>query len=169
MSFDPTTRSVSEEMSTDVVWLQPEDTVLDALSLMEREHVTALPVVDENECCVGIVSATDLVKAAREVVELLNAVAACDEEQKREVLIQRLVKNGFATSKVSDVMRQPAMNVRQDASIVKAGRKMLRWRIHHLPVKDEQSQLVGIVSTMDLLAAFMKATTKNAEQTVESA
>lgn len=168
MSFDPAARSVSEEMSTDVVWLQPEDSVLDALSLMEREHVTALPVVDEDECCVGIVSAADLVKAARQLVELLNAVAICDEDRKRDVLIQRLVNDGFAGNKVSELMRQPAMNVGQDESIVKAGRKMLRWRNHHLPVKNEQNQLVGIVSTMDLLAAFMKATVNKEDRTVES-
>jgi CBS domain-containing protein len=34
---------------------------------------------------------------------------------------------------------------------------MLRNRVHHLPVIDEHDHLIGIVSTMDILAEFVSA------------
>lgn len=164
MSFDPMVRSVSEEMSKGVVWLQPDNSVLDALVLMERERVTALPVVDEAERCVGIVSATDLVKVARQAAELLVQIADCDDGHQREAMVNRLTENGFAKGKVSELMRTPVKSVAPDISIVKASKKMLRRRIHHLPVTNERNELLGIVSTMDLLAALVKAATEKGEQ-----
>ena len=168
MSIDPLVRTVSDEMSTDVVWLQSNDSVLDALVMMEREHVTALPVVDEQERCVGIVSSTDLITVARQIVELLNQIAETEIGGPRDKLTSRLVENGFTNGKVGDLMRTPAKDVAADSSLVKAGRRMLRRRIHHLPVTNEQKELVGIISTMDLMAAFLKAATTKEQETPTS-
>jgi CBS domain-containing protein len=169
MTLDPQVRTVSDEMSRDVVWLQANDSVLDALVMMEREHVTALPVVDEQERCVGIVSATDLITAARQIVELLSQIAKTEVGSERDKLTSRLVDNGFTTGKVGDLMRTPAKVVAADSTLAKAGRRMLRRRIHHLPVTNDQKELVGIISTMDLMAAFLKAATTNKEEAPTSA
>lgn len=157
MSFSTVTRTVSDEMSTDVVWIAPEDSLLDALKLMELERVTAIPVVDEWERCVGIVSSTDLIPATRQIVELVTQIAEADEGSHRESLIHELTENGFVNGRVADLMRQPAKSVSPDAPLDKAGRQMLRRRIHHLPVTNHEQELSGIISTMDLLAAFVKA------------
>jgi CBS domain-containing protein len=41
-----------------------------------------------------------------------------------------------------------------DAPLVDAAREMLRQHVHRLPVVDASGQLVGIISTMDVLKAF---------------
>ena len=41
-----------------------------------------------------------------------------------------------------------------DSTIRHAAQLMLRNRVHRLVVLDDQKRVVGVVSTMDLLAAF---------------
>ena len=54
---------VSEIMSWDVVFLSPYATLDDALILLDRQKVGALPVVDDNHKVIGIFSIRDLIKA----------------------------------------------------------------------------------------------------------
>lgn len=54
---------VCEIMSWDVVFLSPHATLDDALILLDRQKVGALPVVDENHKVVGIFSIRDLIQA----------------------------------------------------------------------------------------------------------
>jgi acetoin utilization protein AcuB len=56
---------VSKIMSTDLVNLLPYSTIDDALLLMEKKRVGAIPVLDENGVVVGIFSMRDLIRAYR--------------------------------------------------------------------------------------------------------
>jgi CBS domain-containing protein len=52
-------------------------------------------------------------------------------------------------------MTSPVASIGPEATLVDAARAMLRHRVHHLPVVDDEQRLVGIVSTMDLLSGFV--------------
>jgi acetoin utilization protein AcuB len=54
---------VSEIMSTDLVNLLPHSTIDDALLLLEKKRVGAIPVLDEKGVIVGIFSVRDLMRA----------------------------------------------------------------------------------------------------------
>jgi len=54
---------VSEIMSTDLVNLLPHSTIDDALLLLEKKRVGAIPVLDEKGVIVGIFSMRDLMRA----------------------------------------------------------------------------------------------------------
>lgn len=56
---------VSEIMSTDLVSLLPHSTIDDALLLLEKKRVGAIPVLDEQGIVVGIFSMRDLIRAYR--------------------------------------------------------------------------------------------------------
>jgi CBS-domain-containing membrane protein len=53
---------VGEVMTTQVVTVRPDATVADAAWLMDRHHVTCLPVVDDAGQLRGIVSPRDLLR-----------------------------------------------------------------------------------------------------------
>jgi CBS domain-containing protein len=53
---------VKDVMSTRVVCISPEASIIEAASLMEKNDVNRLPVV-ENDKLVGIIAREDLVKA----------------------------------------------------------------------------------------------------------
>jgi Zn-dependent protease/CBS domain-containing protein len=54
---------VEDVMATDLVTIGPEADAMDAISLMQREGVGRLPVVDADDSLVGLVSRSDLVRA----------------------------------------------------------------------------------------------------------
>ncbi|MGB5984218.1 MAG: CBS and ACT domain-containing protein [Desulfobacterales bacterium] len=55
--------TVAEIMSTDLIKISPMDTIQDALLLIQRSKVGALPVVDDHNHLKGIVSVRDLLRA----------------------------------------------------------------------------------------------------------
>lgn len=54
--------SAGEVMTTQVVTVRPEATVAEAARLMDKHHVTCLPVVDETGKLAGIISPRDLLR-----------------------------------------------------------------------------------------------------------
>ena len=55
---------------------------------------------------------------------------------------------------VQSFMSEAVATVGVDTTIGKATREMLRNRVHHLPVVDAHDKMIGIISTMDILAEF---------------
>ncbi|MCX3288904.1 CBS domain-containing protein [Streptomyces nigra] len=69
------TTTAEELMSTPAITVHPEQRVADAARVMERHHVDRLPVVDEEDRLIGIVTRRDL----------LRVFLRTDEEIRREV------------------------------------------------------------------------------------
>jgi CBS-domain-containing membrane protein len=130
-------RRVKEIMSRDVVTIRAGDTVHEALTLMGENRVSALPVVDNHDHCVGILSTSDLVDMTRDVDDDLYQLDK--------------LTHSMGNESVQSYMSETVTCVDPEASIGKATRELLRNRIHHLPVIDADKHLVGIVSTMDIL------------------
>jgi len=61
-------RSVSEVMSSDVVTVDPETEIGEAIDLMIEHKIGALPVVSDTQL-VGILSYVDVLRAARSALE----------------------------------------------------------------------------------------------------
>ncbi len=71
LEFDPTARrsfmrsiEVSEVMASEVVTASPDMTLGDAAATMLRRKIACLPVVDESNKLLGLVTETDLLRAA---------------------------------------------------------------------------------------------------------
>ena len=149
-------KRVKEFLSRDTVTLNADDTIHEALTLMGENRVSALPVVDRNNRCVGILSAADLVDLTRETEEELRELDLVDLSSKR-FLIDKLA-HSLGTEKVQTFMSESLVTVGLETLIGKAAQDMLRNHVHHLPVVDHNDQLIGIISTMDILGEFADAT-----------
>ena len=132
MTTDPYARRIKHIMSKVVVSGDPDDTLEDAVGLMQDNRISVLPVTDQRDRCVGILSATDLIDLSRQPGTALG-------EQK-----------------VADRMTGAVASLGPEASLATAAKEMVRHRVHHLPVVDNQQRLLGIISTMDILDAFVE-------------
>jgi CBS domain-containing protein len=63
---DPQSVSVREVASTDLVTIDPQHDLGDALQLMARNQVRRLPVVEEGGRLVGVVAQADIAREAKE-------------------------------------------------------------------------------------------------------
>lgn len=90
-------RTAGELMSAPAVCAHPDWTVVEAARLMEVQHVKRLPVVDETDTLLGIVSRSDLLRV------FLRQDRAIKEEISREV-IGRTARLG-ASAVTADVVQ----------------------------------------------------------------
>jgi CBS domain-containing protein len=109
-------------MTTNVITIDVQNTVLEAAKLMHQQDVGDL-VVLEGKAPKGIVTERDLV---------------------RRVMAQ---KKPLET-KVSEVMSSPLITIEEESSLRDAARKMTKNRIRRLPVIKE-NKLVGIIAASD--------------------
>jgi len=54
---------VKDVMSKKVFFVKPEDTILEAARMMSKKDVRRLPVIDEDDKLVGVISRTDILRA----------------------------------------------------------------------------------------------------------
>ena len=148
-------RRIKDIMSRDVVALSVGDTVHEALGLMGENRVSAIPVVDNHNHCVGILSTSDLVDMTRDVDDDIYHLDFVDPTDRR-FLLDKLA-HSMGSEPVQSYMSETVMTVDAETTIAKATREMLRNRVHHLPVVDARDHLIGIISTMDILAEFADA------------
>lgn len=144
---------LKDVLSSDVVSIDPHETLREALSLMVENRVSALPVVDTHQHCIGIISVTDLLGITKDLSDELNALSETGGLD-HAALVDKLEHAELLTEQVQAWMSSDVVSVKINSSIQHAAKEMLRNRVHRLVVIDDERRMVGVVSTMDLLAAF---------------
>jgi hypothetical protein len=107
--------------------------------------VSALPVLDVDRVIIGIVSESDLL--LREELELLDPAPA----SARDAVPGKVTRGETA----GEVMTSPAVTIEPESSLLDAVHRMHENGVARLPVVDPEGHVVGIVSRVDLLGAFL--------------
>ncbi len=155
MTLNPYKRRVKHVMSKVVVSASANDTLHEALALMDENRLSTLPVVDQRDRCVGIISATDLVELTRDLEQEISDLGRVSDVS-RQWLLEKLTEHDLGKQTLASRMTSSVMSIQPEATLVAAASEMLRHRVHHLPVLDEHGHLLGILSTMDVLSAFVE-------------
>ena len=143
--------SVKDLMAKDVVVVSSHSTMADAAETLSKNSISGVPVVDEQGRCVGILSAADFVR--REILREESSDHELTQETPAHAYQVRLV----AGELVSAHMTSAVQSVDADRSLIEAGRIMCADHVHRLPVLDEFGHVVGMVSSLDLVAASIHA------------
>ncbi|MCX5126926.1 CBS domain-containing protein [Streptomyces sp. NBC_00347] len=122
-------RSVADLMTPTAVSVQRGTPFKEIARLLDEFDITAVPVVDESERPVGVVSEADLLR-------------------------RRDGASGVTTA--ADVMSSPAITAEPEWSVVRAARVMRHHSVKRLPVVDANGRLIGILSRSDLLQLFLR-------------
>ena len=144
---------LKDVLTRDVVSIPPQATLREAVAAMVENRVSALPVVDDNRQCTGIISVTDLLGVTKDLSEELDAltdVGGIDPE----ALVDRLRHADLLAEGIQGWMSTDPITVGAGSTIQHAAQRMLRNGVHRLIVLDDQKRVVGVVSMTDLLAAF---------------
>ncbi|MFA4932614.1 MAG: CBS domain-containing protein [Caldisericia bacterium] len=133
---------VREYMTHDLVTIEPEARLSDALNIMRARNVHRLPVV-EDDLLVGIVSEKDLLYALPSVDRPISWVEASAQA---------------AALPVRQVMHQDVVTVCPDCPIEIAAATMADHNIGALPVvsPSESHTLVGIITETDIFKLFVE-------------
>ena len=121
---------VRDWMSSPVIVVDPDSSVKYALTLMRRRKIHSVVVAtSEKNSQYGIVTSTDIrdkiVAAGRNPAEL----------------------------SVREIMSGPIITGNPDWTLMQCSQVMQEHHIHHLPIADESSALIGIISATDIFMA----------------
>jgi signal-transduction protein with cAMP-binding, CBS, and nucleotidyltransferase domain len=111
-----------------VVFIDPDKTVVEALTAMRRRYLNSLIVEKSTKNPdYGIITSTDI----------CDKIVA-PEQDPSEI-------------KVRDIMTSPLISVDPEKTIFECAKIMSDKKIHHLPVMDENGKVLGIISATDFL------------------
>ena len=141
---------VQQIMSRNIQRVSPDTSVGDVLDLMYEHRIFALPVVDEAEHCVGIVTITDLVTLLRSTEQTLKSDYPHFDDCLWAI---DMVQRNLDSDPVRNIMSEVLVTVSPDVSLERAAKMMVIENVHHLPVMMDR-KLVGFLSSIDIARAI---------------
>ena len=122
---------VRDWMSSPVTVVDPDSSVTFALTLMRRRNIPSLIVVlqEGQQTTYGILTTTDI----------------------RDKIIAS--ERNPAETTVREIMTMPVLTAHPNWTLKECSIEMQKKGIHHMPVADDQNNLVGLISATDLFIA----------------
>ncbi|MCX5126935.1 CBS domain-containing protein [Streptomyces sp. NBC_00347] len=143
-------------MTDEVVSVVTSTSFKDVAKLLAQHDISGLPVLDEEDRVLGVVSESDLI--GRKAAEPPLMSEASDGRE------SFLSETPFTAG---EVMSAPAVTVHAEETAAGAARLMARRGVERLPVVDDEDRLVGIVTRRDLLRLFLRPDSEIRRRVVE--
>ncbi|MFI7542531.1 CBS domain-containing protein [Actinoplanes sp. NPDC049599] len=142
------TWTVNDVMTTAVVTVSQDTPYRGVVDLLVSNRFSAVPVVDEFQRVIGVVSEADLLRK----IEYAGAAAPrlFDGRRRRGERVKATARTA------ADLMSTPPVTVLTNTSIPAAARLLDGEGVKRLPVVDDLGRLVGIVSRGDLLKVHLR-------------
>jgi CBS domain-containing protein len=117
-------------MSSPVIVVDPDTSVSYAVTLMRRRNIHSLVVdITKENAAYGIITTTDI----------------------RDKIVGADRKPG--ETRVRDIMSGPVITANPEWTLKECSEIMQKNRFHHMPVADESSVLIGMISATDIFMA----------------
>jgi len=152
----------SDVMSTRVVTVTPEDSVLDAARKLHAHRISAMPVVDDDGRPVGMISEGDLLRRSEIGTNRKRGSWWLQLFADEPALAAEFVKSHG--SKVAEVMTSPAECVPENAELEEIAALLEEKHIKRALVTRGDA-LVGVVSRADLVRALASTRKRKAPKT----
>ncbi|HTR50375.1 MAG TPA: CBS domain-containing protein [Kofleriaceae bacterium] len=139
-------------MQTDVMTVSPETSILDIHRMFVEEEIHGAPVVDDTGRVRGVVSTLDLLRVVSEEAEpnehwlpyfRSDSLAVPDQFPER-----------LNTLTAADIMTRELVTVGPNLPIADVARTMREQHVHRVLVIEDH-ELLGVITTFDLLGAFI--------------
>ena len=127
--------SVTKIMSTNVAVIQEGQALSEVRTIMCNLDIHHVPIVNGTKL-VGLVSFTDMMK--------INLVVNGADERSIGAIIDQQFK-------ITDVMSSKLTTIRNTETIRQAAELLIEGHFHSLPVIDSADNIVGIVTSTDLI------------------
>ena len=121
---------VRERMSAPAVTISSDTDYRQALQMMQGQGVHHLPVLNEHQHLVGIITERDLLLAAARYMN--------------------------TPLEVEEIMQKVVVTIDPEASVAEAAVLLVSNKIGGLPVVDSMGYVVGVITETDLLHSFVE-------------
>ena len=137
-------------MQTDILTVSPETSILDVHRMFVEEEIHGAPVVDDDGAVRGVVSTLDLLRAVSEDAEPARSAYFHAD---RWLVPERLPDRNDELV-AADIMTRELVAVPPDMPIAEVAQLLREQHVHRVLVI-ENGELLGVLTTFDLLRAFV--------------
>lgn len=140
-------------MTRDVITVKKDHTVNQVIELLMKKNISGVPVVNEDEGVIGIVTEGDLIYRSKKLeipryFTILDSYIFLDNTKKMEEQIRKMV--GY---RVEDIMTKDVIVVNEEDTLEEIATIMTKKNVNRVPVVAE-GRLVGIVTRRDIIRAY---------------
>ena len=144
-------------MAEKVVCVQPETSISELIKILVKNKINGAPVINKAGKLVGVISKTDIIEQGEKAGKKRSAQGKKsyydDTNGKLEKYFDKVVKSkDFGKTLVKDVMTTNVITARADDTIDRLAKTMYDKKIQRIIIQDK-GQVLGVVSTMDILNA----------------
>ena len=133
---------VKNWMSKNVVTIDLNDSMQDAIKLLKQHNISILPVMKKGEL-IGIVTDRDVKRASASDATTLEV---------HELLYL------LSTMKVQQIMTDDPITIPHDYTVEEAAEILLKNKISGAPVLDKEGKVVGIITKADIFRVLVSLT-----------
>jgi CBS domain-containing protein len=144
--------TVADVMSRDPIAVKPETALNEAIKILAERRISGLPVVDQNDQLVGVISESDLMWQETGVtppayIMILDSIIYLENPTKYERDLHKALGQT-----VGEVMtKKDLVTVTPETPIRQAAQLMHERKVHRLLVVDADGVLVGILTRGDIV------------------
>ncbi len=156
MSQSIGTTTVDEIMVNDVVTVAVKDKIEDVAKVLDQHDINAAPVVDDGGRCVGIITSHDIVEFESSRIEVNQEIQHgyyFDLAHYGQSDPPRM--SGVYYDEVGCHMSRTLKTAAPQDPLSRIAQTMCAEHIHHVIVLDDQQQVVGMLSSLDILGHLL--------------
>jgi len=139
-------------MTKEVITVEKQTKLRDLIKILHQHDITGIPVVDNKGELTGIVSEKDVIRAQ---IRAMYEVEVYEDIYDLFIPTYSEVETNFTTVTnyrwVEQIMTREVLTVSPDTPVEEIAELMISHRFHRLPVIDKNKNIVGIVTTIDML------------------
>nr|WP_290227525.1 CBS domain-containing protein [Trichocoleus desertorum] len=147
-------KTVADVMSRNPITVKPETPLQEVVQILATRRISGLPVVDQSDKLIGVVSETDLMwqetgATPPAYIMILDSVIYLENPARYERDLHKALGQT-----VGEVMSRDPVTTSPDQPLQDAARLMHERSIHRLPVLDANGHVVGVLTRGDIVRAM---------------
>ena len=140
-------------MTREVITVRQNTTVKELAEVLWKNKISGVPVLDENDTVVSVVTESDLIDQTKKVhiptmISLLDSVIFLESSKKTEEEIKKM-----SGDTVQDICSSALVSVTEETGLDEIATLMSEKSVHTLPVIQDD-KLVGVIGKSDIIRSI---------------
>lgn len=135
--------SIKSVMTSDLITVQPNDTILKVDEIFSNNNFHHIPVINSANEVVGIISNSDYCMLYDSIDFLRSRFKENYQAERNQAFFKSLL--------VEEVMSKNLFTLNEEDSVSLAAQEFLKNNIHAIPITGANNKLKGILTTFDLI------------------
>lgn len=139
-------------MNKKVVTIKKDETIEKLTKLLIKNDVSGLPVIDDDNNIVGVVTEADIIMRESDLPFPISFSFSFLQNYESYTKSTK----EYLQTKVENIMTKKTKTVLEDTPVHKITNIMINNNINRLPVVNAKNKLVGIIARSDILKAMIE-------------